>query len=345
MLDLVRRVGFGKLDAMWLTAPFASLWGALDEHCHDRRLRQLFGRYATYVGSSPLTAPATLMLIAHVEQEGVWFVEGGMRAVAAALRDLAVALGAEFCFDEGAREVLMEANRAVGVVSDQGRELRADQIVFNGDISALGTGMLGAAVSGSVKAVMPKQRALSAITFCMVAKVSGLVPHYHTVFFAEDYPAEFAAIFGRGDICAYPTVYLCAQDRAGGAVPEGPERLLLLVNAPADGDRRFRDPGNLAGYRDKALALLRECGCIIEYDQASCIVTDPRAFSERFPGSGGSLYGRANHGPLASFARPGARSRVQGLYLAGGSVHPGAGVPMSAMSGRLAAAAVLEDCS
>jgi 1-hydroxycarotenoid 3,4-desaturase len=75
------------------------------------------------------------------------------------------------------------------------------------------------------------------------------------------------------------------------------------------------------------------------------VTTDPARFAQRFPGSGGSLYGRANHGPLASFARPGARSAIRGLYLAGGSVHPGAGVPMSAMSGRLAAAALLEDAA
>lgn len=343
MLELVRRVGFGNLDRMWRTAPFSTLWGALGEHFSDQRLRQLFGRYATYVGSSPLSAPATLMLIAHVEKEGVWLVDGGMRAVAAALCDLAKTMGVQFHFDEGVREITMEADRAAGVVTEQGRELRADQIVYNGDVSALGTGMLGGGVSRSVSPVMPAKRALSAITFCMLAKVSGFALHYHTVFFAEDYPEEFAAIFGRGDITAYPTVYVCAQQRAGGHVPDGPEPLLLLINAPADGDRRFRDESKLAMYRDKALALLKECGCNIQVQESACVTTDPRGFSERFPGSGGSLYGRANHGPLASFARPGARSAVRGLYLAGGSVHPGAGVPMSAMSGRLAAAAVLED--
>ncbi|WOJ91894.1 phytoene desaturase family protein [Congregibacter variabilis] len=343
MLELVRRVGFGNLDAMWRTAPFSTLWGALGEHFSDPRLRQLFARYATYVGSSPLRAPATLMLIAHVEQEGVWLVNGGMRAVAGALRDLAVDLGAEFYFDEGVREITMEADRAVGVHSDHGRDIRADHIIYNGDISALGNGMLGASASRSVSPVAPVKRALSAFTFCMVAKVSGFSLHYHTVFFAEDYPEEFAAIFGRGDIAAYPTVYVCAQQRSGGYVPEGPEPLLLLINAPADGDRRFRDDRKLAMYRDQALALLRECGCDIQIQESACVTTDPRGFEERFPGSGGSLYGRANHGPLASFARPGARSATRGLYLAGGSVHPGAGVPMSAMSGRLAAAAVLED--
>ncbi|MDP5053218.1 MAG: FAD-dependent oxidoreductase, partial [Congregibacter sp.] len=140
MLELVRRVGFGKLDAMWRTAPFSTLWGALGEHFSDPRLRQLFGRYATYVGSSPLKAPATLMLIAHVEQEGVWLVDGGMRAVAIALRDLALDLGVQFYFDEGVREIIMEADRAVGVLTEHDRELRADQLVYNGDISALGNG-------------------------------------------------------------------------------------------------------------------------------------------------------------------------------------------------------------
>ncbi|MFN3613964.1 MAG: FAD-dependent oxidoreductase, partial [Rubrimonas sp.] len=60
-------------------------------------------------------------------------------------------------------------------------------------------------------------------------------------------------------------------------------------------------------------------------------------------GRGGALFGRTVHGPWATFRRPGARSAVKGLYLAGGSVHPGPGVPMAAMSGRLAAAVLLAD--
>ena len=80
---LVARLGASGLGAMWRTAPWSSLWSALGSHFRDPRLRQLFARYATYVGSSPLAAPATLMLIAHVEQQGVWLVEGGMAGIAA----------------------------------------------------------------------------------------------------------------------------------------------------------------------------------------------------------------------------------------------------------------------
>ncbi len=343
MFELVRRVGFSRLSEMWQTAPFSTLWSALGEHFSDPRLRQLFGRYATYVGSSPMKAPATLMLIAHVEQDGVWLVDGGMRAVAAALRDVAEGLGAKFEFDCGVRRICLEGDAIEGVVTDAGDVIAADRIVYNGDISALGTGLLGDAARRAVKPVAPKQRALSAVTFSILADTAGLPLHYHNVFFDEDYPQEFEAIFGRGEIREKPTVYVCAQDRVGGAVPEGPERLLLLINAPADGDQLQRDDAMLGAYRDRAVDLMAACGSELRFPDDHCVTTDPARFEARFPGSGGSLYGRANHGPLASFARPGARSDIPGLYLAGGSVHPGAGVPMSAMSGRLAAAALLED--
>jgi 1-hydroxycarotenoid 3,4-desaturase len=73
------------------------------------------------------------------------------------------------------------------------------------------------------------------------------------------------------------------------------------------------------------------------------VVTTPAIFDQLFPATGGALYGQASHGWQASFTRPPSRSKVAGLYLAGGSTHPGAGVPMAAMSGKLAAASLLSD--
>ena len=91
---LVQRVGLANLSALWRLAPFSTLWSALGDHFRDPRLRQLFGRYATYCGCSPWLAPATLMLVAHVEQDGVWLVRGGMARVAQALQALAERQGA-----------------------------------------------------------------------------------------------------------------------------------------------------------------------------------------------------------------------------------------------------------
>jgi 1-hydroxycarotenoid 3,4-desaturase len=344
MFALTQRVGIARLDELWRTAPWRSLWSALGQHFSDPRLRQLFGRYATYVGASPLSAPATLMLIAHVEQEGVWFVEGGMRALARALQSVAEDLGVRFHFSSPVEALLSDGRRIRGL-RVAGEDLPATRVVFNGDASALGRGLLGDAVRHAVTPVAPPRRALSAVTSCVLGRPRGFPLHYHNVFFAENYPEEFAAIFSRREICQQPTVYLCAADRAAGATPDGAERLLLLINAPADGDQVTRDETVLQQLRLRALAVLARCGLEIEFAPEDCVTTDPAAFARRFPGSGGALYGRATHGMLASFQRPGARSRVPGLYLAGGSAHPGAGVPMAAMSGRLAAAALLQDGS
>jgi 1-hydroxycarotenoid 3,4-desaturase len=125
--------------------------------------------------------------------------------------------------------------------------------------------------------------------------------------------------------------------------PQGPERLLVLVNAPADGDRLDICGEALARVEDATFGLLEDCGLSVEGRAQGGISTVPAGFERLFPASGGALYGRASHGMMASFARPGATSRIPGLYLAGGSVHPGPGVPMAVMSGRLAAQRIMED--
>ena len=125
------------------TPPWRTLWDALGGHFRDPRLRQLFARYATYVGSSPLSAPATLMLIAHVEQEGVWRVRGGMRRVADAIAALAAASGTQFRYGTGVARIDADGGRVRGVALDSGEFVAADAVVFNGDVSALGAGLLG----------------------------------------------------------------------------------------------------------------------------------------------------------------------------------------------------------
>jgi len=75
--------------------------------------------------------------------------------------------------------------------------------------------------------------------------------------------------------------------------------------------------------------------------QHNSLRTTPSDFHQMFPGSGGALYGMATHGWMSAFARSGASTRIAGLYLAGGSVHPGPGVPMAALSGQRAAEAVM----
>lgn len=347
-VTLAARIGWGQWQALLGLSPFTTLWQALGEHFHDPRLRQLFGRYATYCGSSPFQAPATLMLVAHVEREGVWQVQGGMHRVAQALARLAGSAGAEVRYGCDVAEILVAGGRACGVRLQGGETLAASAVVFNGDSGALGRGLLGAAAGRAGPVVAPARRSLSAITWHTVARTSGFPLHHHNVFFAPDSPREFGELLRQRSVPGQPTVYLCAQDRgsreSGAQDPmPGEERLMCLVNAPADGDRRPIGEEELARCETAMRQTLARSGLVIHPGGPPMRATTPSDFERLFPGTGGALYGPASHGWRASFTRPGSRSRLPGLYLAGGSTHPGPGLPMAVLSGRLAAQSLLQD--
>lgn len=330
----------GNLGRLWSISPFATLWRSLGEHFRDPRLRQLFARYATYCGSSPFHAPATLMLVAHVERAGVWLPEGGMHRVAAAVATLAQARGATIRYGCVVREVEMRGGRASGVTLASGERIEADAVVLNADVVALASGLFGRATAGAAPRTAQRDRSLSAITWMLQAETDGFPLARHNVFFSDDYAAEFDSIFRRRRVPANPTVYVCAQDRGENVAPSGSERLLCLINAPADGDTK-NYATEIESCASRTSALLRRCGLTVK--RMAERVATPTDFNRLFPGTGGALYGMASHGWMASFRRPGARTKIPGLYLAGGSTHPGPGVPMAALSGRRAAESLLAD--
>ncbi len=341
MTGLVASVGVFR--ALQLK-PYEMYMTELGKHFKDPRLRQLFGRYTTYCGTSPYQAPATLMLVAHVEQEGVWLVDGGMHRVAAAMAALAERRGVTFRYDTHVSEIMIARGRAAGVRMPDGEVIHSDLVVMNGEPGALATGQMGRAVrdAGAISHKFP-ERSLSACTWAMVAETAGLPLVRHNVFFSADYPLEFKVIQS-GMLPTEPTTYICAQDRddSGGGAPVGPERLLLLVNAPPSGDRRAFSQVEIEQCMQGMSGLLNRCGVQIRAMEPP-VLTTPAQFQRLFPASGGALYGQATLPGNTSFKRPGARTKLAGLYLAGGSTHPGAGVPMATLSGRIAAACVLQD--
>jgi 1-hydroxycarotenoid 3,4-desaturase len=381
LLEFAARLG--PLRAFQLRAgqPFASLWSAVGHYFEDPRLRQLFGRYATYVGSSPFAAPAVLMLIAEVEMNGVYTVRGGMAQLARALAALGERRGVRFEYGQRVEQVHCTQGRVSAVECADGSRIAADAVVYNGELGALADGRLGSAVS-TASGGPARPPSLSALTFAWHARAEGFPLAHHTVFFSADYAREFDELFGKHRLPSEPTVYLCAQDRAtepalprpapgrvsmpalSGAPaapgrsaspvvagePGGPERLFAIINAPALGAgaavgsaaaQRMPEETELARARGAGLALLEHCG--LHLDILDEQRTGPADFARLFPGNGGAIYGQSCHGWRAPFDRPGARTPVRGFYLAGGGVHPGPGVPMVAISGQLAAAAIMAD--
>jgi 1-hydroxycarotenoid 3,4-desaturase len=343
-LSLAARVGAARLPELWRISPFTTLMGALGAHFRDPRLRQLFGRYATYCGSSPYLAPATLMLIAHVEQAGVWRVEGGMHRLAAALADLAEARGVAIRFGRRVARILVEGGRASGVETEDGERFAADAVLFNGDAAALASGALGPEAARAIRGASAPPDSLSALTFSLVARADGFDLSHHTVFFSNDYRAEFDELLVERRLPREPTIYICAQDRdCRSAPPRGAERLFCLVNAPAVGGTGKLSEGETEACRRATFQRLERLGLSLTIDPRAISRTGPDEFAAMFPATQGALYGPASHGWRASFARSDSRTRLPGLHLAGGSVHPGPGAPMAALSGRLAAAGVTAD--
>jgi 1-hydroxycarotenoid 3,4-desaturase len=320
-------------------APLSSLASSLRRQFSDRRLRQLFGRYATYVGGSPFASPAVLSLIWAAEENGVWRVEGGMHRLARAMADLAQRQGARFRFGARATRVERQSGAVTAVHLQGGERIPCDRVVFNGDPRAIVEGLLGDTLRGAVPDTAVSPRSLSARVWTFASTPSGPDLAHHNVFFGGDPQAEFGPI-AEGRSPEDPTLYICAQDRGAGLVPPAVERFEIIENAPP---LPHAAPEETETCRTRTFQALDRFGLRFSPAPPDGALTTPAGFETLFPASRGSLYGRSPSGMMAAFQRPTARTAVPGLYLAGGGAHPGAGVPMATLSGRHAAEAILTD--
>jgi phytoene desaturase len=331
-------------------APWQTLRGLGAQYLQHPHLRTLLDRYATYSGSDPRRAPAVLATVPYVEQEfGSWYVRGGLHRLATALLERAVDRGAVVRTGCRVRRVLVSGDRASGVELADGERLPADVVVSGADAAALYADLLppSSATRGVRRALARSTPSLSG--FVLLLALRGRTPGqaHHTVLFPDDYDAEFDAVFGTGRFdaprpVADPTVYVSAPDDPALRPDDGSDSWFVLVNAPRHGPSGvdWTATGVADSYARTVLDTMARRGLDVRDRLTWCEVRTP-ADLERDTGSvGGSIYGTSSNGTRAAFLRPGNVSPVPGLFLVGGSSHPGGGLPLVALSAQIVAGLV-----
>ncbi|MEJ7617573.1 MAG: phytoene desaturase family protein [Pyrinomonadaceae bacterium] len=323
-----------------------SSWRTLDQHVgryfSSPRVRQLFNRFATYNGSSPYRVPATFALIPYVEFGlGAWYAQGGIYEIPRALRRLAIELGVVIVTCAEVEEILIEGGRARGVRLKGGETRRAEAVISNADAIETYRRLIPPASrrvyhDGRIARVEPS---CSGFVLLLGTRRRYEQLAHHNIFFSKDYAAEFRAIFDDLRPARDPTIYVCAASRTDATqAPPGHENLFVLVNAPATSSRTCWATETKA-YRDLIIGKLESFGldglsASIDFEMALA----PDHFQETYGAFRGSIYGTSSNNWMSAFLRPPNKARdIDGLYFAGGATHPGGGMPLVLLSGRMAA--------
>lgn len=332
-------------------APFTSLRDLGGQYLRDPRQRQLFERYATYSGSDPRQAPAALVTIPYVEQAfGAWHVEGGVHRLAGAMVDRLTGSGGRIHLQSSVSEILTEGARVSGVTLADGTRVAADVVVSDVDAAHLyGDLIPGAVGHGARRDIARADRSLAGFVMLLALSGRSKAPRHHTVLFGPDYDDEFDAIFGRGrpaSAPADPTIYICSPEDDL-MRPDDGEAWFVLVNVPPHGDPdadpttvNWEDQSTVHEYATRVLDTMAARGWDVRDRLLWFETRTPADLEQDTRSPGGSIYGTASHGALAPFRRPRNVSPLPGLYLVGGSAHPGGGLPLVALSAETVASLI-----
>ncbi len=300
----------------------------------EKKLVQLFNRYATYNGSSPYLAPGILTLIPHLEFNiGTFFPKGGMHQITMSLVGLAEMMGVKFHYNQEVDQIVPDKNTVKGIVIN-GKFLPSDLVVSNMDIVPTYKILLPGLKEP--RQVMEQERSSSALIFYWNIRTEFPKLHLHNIFFSRDYESEFRAIFKNFDLYEDPTVYIHISSKLNaGDAPEGMENWFVMINVPCNIGQDWDALIKIA--RDR---VLKKISRILGEEIAPLItgesILEPRTIESKTSSYRGSLYGASSNHWLSAFIRhPNFHSKVKGLYFCGGSVHPGGGIPLSILSGKI----------
>jgi phytoene desaturase len=327
-----------------------TLHALVRRHFADPHMRQLFDRYATYTGSSPYRTPAVYAIIPYIEYGfGTWYPRGGMYRLAEALTTILTSLGVEIHTTAPVRAITCGSRGATGVELVAGDIIRADVVISNVDIATTYRYLVPAEARPRpvVERLARLEPSLSGFVLLVGTDCQYEQLLHHNIYFSNNYRQEFRDIFTDLVAPSDPTIYVCAASRTDPTqAPPGHENLFILVNAPYLSDA-FSWEAEREHYRNLVLGKLERMGLAglrehIVFEQ--CITPDDLA--TRYGAQRGAIYGFAANSLFAPFQRPQNRARdLPGLYFVGGSVHPGGGLPLVMLSGKITAGLVARDAA
>ena len=328
-------------------APRTSLRSIGQQYLSDPRLRQVLDRYATYTGSDPRQAPAVLATVPYVEQAfGAWHIGGGLGMLADALAQRCTDLGVTIHLECDVAAITTADGRVTGLRLDDGSLVPAPIVVANADASQVYTTLLDDPRAVSAQRDLVKATP-SLAGFVLLLAVRGRTPglQHHNVWFPADYDDEFDSIFGKAPrAVADPAIYVCAPDDPSMRPDDDHESWFVLVNAP-----RHSPGGRVAGtidwdadgfahdYADHILTTLAGRGMDVRDRILWREIRTPADLERAVRAPGGAIYGTSSNGSRAAFQRPANQSPIPGLFLVGGSSHPGGGLPLVGMSAQIVA--------
>jgi phytoene desaturase len=321
---------FPKID------PFRTMHKANANGFKDNRVVQLFDRYATYNGSNPYQAPATLNVIPHLEHHfGAYFPGKGMYSITQSLVKLAEELGVSFRYNHTVDEIVVINGLAKGIRA-KGKNILADVVVSNMDVWFTYNRLLSKYPQLHPTKTLNQERSSSALIFYWGIKKQFPELELHNIFFSADYKAEFEHIWKQQDIDYDPTVYLNISTKLKpDDAPEGCENWFVMINAPANNGQEWDTL--IADARKNIIAKLsRLLGEAITPLIVNESTLDPRSIESKTSSYKGSIYGTSSNNQFAAFLRHANQSsKVRGLYFCGGSVHPGGGIPLCLLSAKI----------
>lgn len=323
----------------FLRAPRLNIFGSMageNAAFKNEKTRQIFNRYATYNGSNPYRSPALLNMIPHLEFGlGAYLPEKGMHQITEYLHAMACYCGVSFVFGAPVESIILEKNKVTGLKS-KGCFYSSDIVVSDVDIHMLYNKLLPQ--KWKPEKLLRQEKSSSAFVFYWGIKKEFKELDLHNIFFTQDYKEEFDCLFGKQEPYHDPTIYVNITSKlCAGDAPEGYENWFVMVNVP------HNKSGNPVPYtnilRKNVLKKLNRMLNVNLEDYIDVEETlDPYEIEKQTSSFGGSLYGNAANSRFSAFLRhANYRGKLKGLYFVGGSVHPGGGIPLCLLSGKIAA--------